>query len=100
MTGHHWPNQQGRTGDLLWRARERQCAEICGHRDCQLPITGFAHKARIVGDAHKVALGAALDVTAEPCRTACLDRAHDAAFDPAEVAGMRLSVRLAVAAED
>ena len=60
----------------------------------------MAIAARIVGDAHKVALGAALDVTAEPGRTACLDRAHDAAFDPAEMAGMRLSVRLAVAAED
>ena len=51
-------------------------------------------------NAHEVALGASLDMTAEPSRATCLDRAHDAAFDPAEVAGMRLSIRLAVAAED
>jgi|tagenome__1003787_1003787.scaffolds.fasta_scaffold18769358_2 hypothetical protein len=56
--------------------------------------------ARIVGNTDEVTFRAALDMTAEPSRAACLDRAHDAAFDPAEVAGMRLSVRLTVAAED
>lgn len=56
--------------------------------------------ARIVGDTDEVTFRAALDMTAEPGRAACLDRAHDASFDAAEMAGMRLSVRLAVAAED
>src|SRR3954451_17181658 len=67
---------------------------------CTLTFRAMPVAARIVGDAYEVALGAALDVAAQPCRAACLDRAHDAAFDPAEVAGMRLAVRLAVAAED
>ena len=65
-----------------------------------LAFRAMAVAARIVGDTDEVTFRAALDMTAEPSRAACLDRAHDAAFDPAEVAGMRLSIRLAVAAED
>src|SRR3954471_23464559 len=85
---------------MLWKARERQCARNCGHRDRQLPITGFAHKARIIGDTNETALGAALDMAAQRRGATRLDRAHNAPFGAAEVAGMRLAVRLAVAAED
>src|SRR3954449_3875062 len=35
---------------LLWSAKERQCTGNCGHCDRRLPITGFAHKAAVVGD--------------------------------------------------
>src|SRR4051794_38936099 len=56
--------------------------------------------ARIIGDANETALGAALDMAAEHRGAARLDRAHDAPFGAAEVAGMRLSIRLAVAAEN
>ena len=46
----------------------------------QLPITGFAHKAGVVGDARMRAVLAALDVPAECCGSADLDRRHDAAL--------------------
>jgi hypothetical protein len=43
----------------------------------QLPITGFAHKAGIVGDADLTAVNALLDVTTECRCPARLDRAHN-----------------------
>src|SRR3954452_7609487 len=90
----------GSYGRLLWRARERQCTRNCGHRDRQLPITGFAHKARIIGDANETARRAALDMAAERCGAARLDCAHDAPFGAAEMAGAPLAIRPPVAAED
>src|SRR4051794_20786033 len=56
--------------------------------------------ARIIGDANETALGAALDMAAERRGAARLDRAHDAPFGAAEMAGVYLAIRLAVAAED
>src|SRR3984957_5474117 len=44
----------------------------------QLPITGFAHKARVVGDAHMGAVLASLDMAAERFGATNLDRRHDA----------------------
>ena len=41
-----------------------------------------------------------LDMAAERRRAAGLDRAHDAPLDAPEMAGMRLTIGLAVAAED
>src|SRR3954470_8288309 len=55
---------------------------------------------RIIGDANETALRAALDMAAERRGAACLDRTHDAPFGAAEMAGVPLTVRLAVAAED
>ena len=55
---------------------------------------------RIIGDADQAAVGAALDMTAERRGPARLDCAHDAALCSAKMTGMRLTVRLAVAAED
>src|SRR3954469_18523162 len=55
---------------------------------------------RIIGDANETALRAALDMAAERRGAACLDRTHDAPFGAAEMAGVLLAVRLAVAAED
>ena len=43
---------------------------------------------------------AALDVAAEGCGAANLDRRHDTALGEAEVAGIRRAPCLAVAAED
>ena len=43
----------------------------------QLPITGFAHKTRVVGDSLVVAVLAARDMTAERRGAAVLDRRHD-----------------------
>src|SRR3954447_15882171 len=56
--------------------------------------------ARIIGDANETALRAALDMAAERRGAACLDRTHDAPFGAAEMAGVPLTVRLAVAAEN
>ena len=75
-----------------------------GHRSAinrrQLPITGFAHKAGVVGDARCTTIVALLDMTAEHCRSARRDGTHDAALDAPEMTGMRLSKRFAMAAED
>src|SRR5271165_3324843 len=43
----------------------------------QLPITGSAHKAGVVSDAHVRAILAALDVAAERSGATGLDRRHD-----------------------
>src|SRR4051794_18303101 len=65
-----------------------------------LTFRAMSIAARIIGDTNETALGAALDMAAERRGATRLDRAHDAPFGAAEVAGMRLAVRLAVAAED
>jgi hypothetical protein len=49
----------------------------------QLPITGSAHKARVVGDAHMGAIVASLDVAAERLGATNLYRRHDAALGEA-----------------
>ena len=54
----------------------------------------------VVGDAEEIAFGAALDMTAELGGTACFDRRHYTTLDSAEMTGMLLTIRLAVAAED
>src|SRR3954447_7526560 len=56
--------------------------------------------ARIVGDANETALRAAPDMAAERRGAARRDRALDAPFGAAEMAGVYLAIRLAVAAED
>ena len=66
----------------------------------QLPITGSAHKAGVVGEAHVAAIIALLDVLAERRRPARRDGADDAPLDAAEVPGTGLPKRFAVAAED
>src|SRR4051794_40166695 len=55
--------------------------------------------ARIIGDANETARRAALDMAAERRGAARLDCAHDAPFSAAEMAGVPLAIRLAVAAE-
>jgi hypothetical protein len=46
----------------------------------QLPITGSAHKAAVVGDTNEAAVIALLDMTAERGCAADLDGGHDAAL--------------------
>ncbi|MGY4372806.1 hypothetical protein ACVWZ3_000445 [Bradyrhizobium sp. i1.3.6] len=53
----------------------------------QLPITGFAHKARIIGDACRAAVVASLRVAAERLGPALHDRAHHAPLDATEMTG-------------
>ena len=65
----------------------------------QLPITGFAHKTGIIGDARRTAVVALLDVATEHGRPTRRDRAHHASLDAAKVTGMRLSKSFAVAVE-
>src|SRR5271168_2184113 len=48
----------------------------------RLTITKFAHKAGIVGDAKLAAAVALFDMTAEHCRAAGFDSAHDPALGP------------------
>ena len=68
----------------------------------QLPITGFAHKARVIGDlgVGAVVVLAARDMPAERCRAAVLDRRHHLELAEADMAGVGLAPRLAMAAED
>jgi hypothetical protein len=65
----------------------------------QLPITGFAHKTGIIGDADCPAVVALLDMTAERCYPAGRDGAHDAPLNATEMAGVRVPKSFAVAAE-
>ena len=100
-------------GDFGGRRRQREDdVEIRHRQQFGLPLgqprgarralafRAMAVAARIVGDANEAALGAALDMAAERRGPARLDRTHDAALGAAEVAGMRLAIGLAVAAED
>jgi len=66
----------------------------------RLTITKFAHKAGIVGDAKLAAAVALFDMTAQRCRTAGFDGAHDPTLAAAQMAGMGLTVGGTVAAED
>ena len=54
----------------------------------QLPITGSAHKARVVGDPEIAAVVAAIDMAAESRRPAVLDRRHDLELLQAQVPGL------------
>ncbi len=65
-----------------------------------LALRAVAVAAGVVGDAGRAAIVALLDMAAERRRPARRDGAHDAPLDAAEMAGMRLPKRLAVAAED
>src|ERR1700735_3841648 len=54
----------------------------------QLPITGSAHKAAVIGDPLMAAVLAGLDMTAQSRRAAMLDRRHDLELLKAQVSGM------------
>ena len=57
--------------------------------DCQLPITGFAHKAAVVRDAAVAAVLATFNMAAEHGRATSLDRRHHLELGQAHVASMR-----------
>ena len=69
---------------------------------CQLPITGFAHKARVIGDLRigAVRVLAARDMAAERCRAAVLDRRHHLELAEAHMAGIGLAPCRTMIAED
>jgi hypothetical protein len=69
-------------------------------RTRQLPITGFAHKAGVVGDARQAASVAVFDVTAERRRAAGRNRGHDATLAAADMPGVTLKIGVAMPAED
>jgi hypothetical protein len=54
----------------------------------QLPITGSAHKAAVVGDALVATVRAGLDMTAEGGGAAVLDRRHDLELLQTQVPGL------------
>src|SRR5450755_3411283 len=66
----------------------------------QLPITEFAHKARVVRDLAVRALLAARDMATESRRSAVLDRRHHFELAEAHMAGIGPAPCRAVAAED
>jgi hypothetical protein len=66
----------------------------------QLPITGSAHKAAVVGDCRVSAVLAARDVAAEGCRAAVLDGAHHLELVEAHMTAVGITPCGAVAAED
>ena len=63
-----------------------------------LALGTVAVAARVVGDPDQAAIGAALGMAAEPGGAAGFDCRHDAALDPAEMAGMVSTIGLAMAA--
>ena len=66
----------------------------------QLPITGCAHKAGVVGDPFVRAVLTALDVSAERGSAASLDRRHHLQLGKAHVAGVGLAPRRPMGAKD
>ena len=54
----------------------------------QLPITDFAHKAAVIGDAAVAALLASFDVSAECRRAAGLDGRHHLELGEADMSGV------------
>src|SRR5207245_5146054 len=66
----------------------------------RLPITGFAHKAAVVGDRRVGAVFAAGDVPAEGCRAAVLDGAHYLELRQADVTAVGMTPRGTMVAED
>ena len=54
----------------------------------QLPITGSAHKAGVVGDSEVAAVIAAIDVAAQRRRAAVLDRRHHLQLVEAQMPGL------------
>ena len=62
----------------------------------QLPITGSAHKAGIVGDARHAAVVARLDVTTERGCATRNNRAHHAPFDAAQMSGVGQAIGVAM----
>jgi len=66
----------------------------------QLPITGSAHKAGIVGDARMGAVLAALDMAAERRGPATLDRGHHLQLGEAHVTGVGLAPRRPMGAKN
>jgi hypothetical protein len=66
----------------------------------QLPITGFAHKAAVVGDDGVGAVLAARDMAAEGRRAAALDSRDDLQLGEAHVAAVGVTPSGPVVAED
>ena len=67
---------------------------------CQLPITGFAHKAAVIRDALVVTVIALLYVTTKRCSSAKFDRGHDAMLRGGQRSAITLTKGFTVAAED
>ena len=66
----------------------------------QLPITGFAHKAAVVGDPLVTAVLASFDMTAQGRGAAMLNRRHDLELMEAQVSGMGSPIGGAGGTED
>ena len=99
-----WPTVAAPTGTEGRHVMESESATI--HRKMrapprQLPITGFAHKAAVVGDDSVSALLvlAARHMPTEGRRAAALDRTHDLHLVEADVPGIGATPRRPMAAE-
>ena len=81
---------------FLFHARfhNRQKEARAAADPCQpLALRAVPVAAGIVGDAQPAAVVALLDVTAQCCRAAAFDGAHNTALAAAQMAGMGLTVR-------
>jgi hypothetical protein len=74
--------------------------EIGGSADHRLPITDFAHKAAVIGDAAVAAVLAALDMATQRGGAAGLDRRHHLDLGQAHMAGMRRAPGWSMNSED
>ncbi len=85
---------------MLWRQRALRIHRKMLMLVSQLPITGSAHKAAVVGNALMPAVLAGIDVTAECCRAAVLNRRHDLELGQVQVAGLGGTIAGSFSSED
>src|ERR1700724_616530 len=85
---------------MLWRQGALQFTEKMPAPARQLPITGSAHKAAVVGDRCVGTVLAACDMSAQRRRAAALDGAHHLELEQAHVTAVGVTPRGPVAAED
>src|ERR1700675_283238 len=82
------PGFYGEKEGLQVGAESLQMAQIRRLDASQLTINNFAHKAAVIGDAGMATVFAALDMTAEGCGAAVLDRRHHLQLVQAQMAGL------------
>ena len=83
-----------------WRLRFADTLPDSAVAARRLPITDFAHNARVVADAREPAIVAAVDMTAQRRRSALLDGRHHLQLAEAQMTGVDMTMRRSEAAEN
>ena len=102
LEGYHCDRRRQREDDVEVGNR-KEFGLARGEPSCagqSLALRTVPVAAGVVGDSHHATVVAGLDVTAERPRTARRDCAHHAPFDTAKMAGVRMAISIAMAAQD